>query len=64
MTCYAAKMFGKVKGLASKAKGMKMPKIPSMNSVTNTLGQVKSKLNNLQGMSNQAKGGTNQGTFK
>ena len=40
---------------------MKMPKIPSMNSVTNTvtttLGQAKSKLNNLRGTTNQANQG-------
>lgn len=42
---------------------MKMPKMPSMNSVTNTLGQAKSKLNNLGGMTNQANQGENKGIF-
>jgi hypothetical protein len=57
---------------------MKMPKMPSMNSVTNTvtttlgqakstvtttLGQAKSKLNNLRGTTNQANQGENKGIF-
>ena len=54
----AAKMFGKVKGLASKAKGMKMPKMPKIPSMAG----IQSGLNKLENMTTQATGMAAQAT--